>query len=228
MKYRVCAALCALLTSVVVRATPYWVEYDASSGAWPELENWTRVVYGGGAERWFEDDTLVIDSRASMEIEDSYAMERPGQLDPSNADEWFVMTWRLRIDELEGLWDPRVSVFSDERRAVFLDFSLDGVHVPGEGFVATFEPGVFHDFEFRSASMLTYDLYIDNSMAYSGSFTVPLLTRSRVAWGDGTSGGASLSRWEGFAFGVVPEPKSALVGVALLAVARAAGRGVRR
>ena len=208
----------------LVAGEQYFVSYDAD-GVYPEDRGWTRSVYGGGAQRWFDNGSLVIDSRASTGIEDAYIMQKSGQLDPSSPNEWFFMSWRMRTDELQGPWDAAVGAFSDERRAVFLDFSLDHISIGGIGTVATFEPGVFHGFELRSSNMLTYDLYVDGALAHSGNFTVPLLTASTVGWGDMTSGGASLTRWEYFRFGVVPEPKSALVGVTLLAAARAVSRG---
>jgi hypothetical protein len=222
-------AVVAVASCSAAWATPYYVEYLGSSGDFPEAEGWTRIIYGGGAQRWFEEDSLVLDSRASTDIEEAYVMERPGQVDPSAPGEWFFMSWRLRIDELQGLWDPGVAVFSDDRRAVFLDFEWGGVLDPWAGHVvATFEPGVFHDFELQSADMLTYNLFIDSTLSYIGTFTDPLIDSSRVIWGDVTSGGASLALWQRFSFGVVPEPTSALAGVTLLAVARAAGRGKSR
>ncbi len=41
------------------------------------------------------------------------------------------------------------------------------------GWIVTFEPGVFHDYEMRSASMLTYELHRDNVLAYTGDFWSP-------------------------------------------------------
>jgi hypothetical protein len=76
--------------------------------------------------------------------------------------------------------------------------------------------------------MLVYTLYLDGTAAYVGNFTNPLVTASTVIWGDGGQGGASLTRWERFSFGVTPEPQSALLGVALLMVARAVSRARSR
>lgn len=196
-----------LLVAVVssAPADQYWVSYEAD-GVYPEACGWSRRTDYGGAQRWFEDGALVLDSRASLMIDDSYSMSRPQALDPSPG-EVFVMQWRLRVDESQGPWDQSVGFFSDERRAVFLDFAYAAVWDGVEGHIAaTFSPGVFHEFELRSADMLTYELYIDCATAYSGAFTVPLVDSSRVAWGDGTQGGASLARWDYFRFGVVPEP----------------------
>jgi hypothetical protein len=135
----------------------------------------------------------------------------------------------MRTDELQGLCDSAVGVFSDDRRLVSLSFEWDGVLDPWEGHVvATFEPGVFHDFELRSFDMVTYNLYVDGTLAHTGYFTDPLLTASKVFWGDEVQGAASLTRWDRFSFGVFPEPTSALVGVTLLAVARAVSRGKSR
>lgn len=195
-----------LLVAVVssAPADQYWVSYEAD-GVYPEDCGWSRRTDYGGAQRWFEDGALVLDSRASLMIDDGYSMSRPGALDPGLG-ELFVIQWRLRIDELQGPWDQFVGVFSDGRRLAALDFSSNGVHVPGEGLVATFDPGEYHYYEFRSSDMLTYELYLDGVIEYVGEFTVPLIDSSFVAWGDGTQGGASLAHWDYFRFGVVPEP----------------------
>ena len=58
--------------------------------------------------------------------------------------------------------------------------------------------------------MRAYDLYIDGNLAISGSFWFSL-TPSRVFWGDSIQGGASLTHWDYFRFGVVPEPGPGLL-----------------
>jgi hypothetical protein len=202
-------AVVAVAACSAAWATPYYVEYQGSSGNFPEAEGWTRYVWGGGDLRYFQDGALVLDAQGVPNTSDSYAWFRPGQLDPGPL-EVFVAQWRLRVDSLEvGTLDPTVGVYSDERRFVQLEFSLDGVHVFGEGLVANFAPGVFHDFELRSSSMLTYDLYVDGLLAYSGDFSAPALNASFVVWGDGAIPDASVSSWSSFGFGVIPEPCSA-------------------
>ncbi len=205
---RLLAALLAMVIALPTSGTPYWVEYDPAGGNFPEAEGWTRYTSGGGAARWIENGALVIDSQASPAITDCYAWWRPGELDPNGPTELFVAQWALRIDTLQGPWDPTFAVYSDERRSVHFDFSEDGVSIPGEGTVAIFQPGVFHEFELRSTGMATFDLYVDGFPAYSGAFTVPLLSASLVVWGDNTIGGASLAPWQYVRFGVtvVPEP----------------------
>jgi hypothetical protein len=198
----------------VAPADQYFVNYEADA-VYPEDCGWTRRTDYGGAVRGFEDGALVLDSRASIMIDDSYSMLRPGALDPGPG-EVFVMEWRLRVDALQGPWDPRVGVYSDDRRAVFLDIAYNAVWDGAEGHVAaTFEGGANHEFAFRSWDMATYGLYIDGALRYEGEFTAPLLSASKIAWGDGTQGGASLCYWDYFRYGVVPEPRS--TGLALVA-----------
>jgi len=142
-------------------------------------------------------------------------MNMYGNLDP-DLGELFVMQWRLRIDEIHGP-DIGVAIFSDDRWAVGLSFEEGTVTSSFEsGVSAVFEPWVFHEFEFRSNDMQAYQLYIDGDLAMEGSFWLSL-TDSEVNWGDGVQGASSLSRWDYFRFGVMPEPSSALLlGLGLL------------
>jgi hypothetical protein len=115
------------------------------------------------------------------------------------------MRWGARFDEVFGN-DPGVGVFSDHYRAAAFSFSetgLESVFEPGLG--SSFGPGEFHSFEFRSADMLRYELFVDGVPALSGQFR-DVFQASRVSWGDGTQGGRSLARWDYFRFGAVPEP----------------------
>ncbi len=198
--------LCLGAAAAVGLADQYWVSYEAEN-TFPEDEGWNRLTFYGGAQRWLEDGALVIDSRDSIMISDSYNQSRPGNLDP-DLGEVFVMQWRLRIDSVGGPWDPSVGVFSDGQRAVTLDFAIDRVRAfGGAGWIASFEPGVFHEYEIRSADMLSYDFYVDQTRMYTGEFWGPTVDSSFVDWGDGTQGGTSLACWDYFRFGVVaPEP----------------------
>jgi hypothetical protein len=199
------ALSCAGLSAAT--AEEYWIAYEGND--FPENEGWTRE-YGdenghgqGGAERWLEDGALVLDGRRHPAIYDGYVMSRP--IDPAPA-EVFIMAWRLKVEEVSAYEDPTVVVFSDESWAVGFEFSetyLNSGFEPGVS--VDFEPGVFHDFELRSSDMRAYALAIDGSVALNGQF-VEVITASEVAWGDGVVGSASLSRWDYFRFGVVPEP----------------------
>lgn len=204
-----CFLAALLLATSGVRADEYWIAYEGND--FPENQGWTRVTGPlGGAQRWIENGSLVIDSRASVKIVDSYRMELNGNLDPDPG-ELFVARWRLRIDEVIGRVDPTVGIYSDEKWAAAFKFGETTIFSTFEtGVSAPFARGVFHEFELRSWDMRSYELYIDANLAISGSFWFSL-TPSRVNWGDSIQGGASLARWDYFRFGVVPEPSSGLL-----------------
>ena len=113
-----------------------------------------------------------------------------------------------RVDQVPTHADPAVVVFSDDAWAVGFEFEESGLSSGFEsGLTASFDPGVFHDFEFRSSDMRQYELYIDGSLSLTGHFE-HVITASEVSWGAGVQGASSLSRWDCFEFGVIPEPSS--------------------
>ncbi len=206
-------AMAGLLVISTARAEQYWIAYEGDD--FPENEGWTRTISAGGAERWIEDGALVLDGRQDIMIADSYSMLR--SVDPGPG-ELLLMRWRLNVDEVTmGHSDPHVAVFSDESWSVAFRFSESHVFNAFDlGMNAGFEPGIFHRFELWSCDMRTFELSIDDTLALSGDF-VHVITVSKVAWGDGIVGAASMSRWDHFRFGVVPEPSSALLlGLGLL------------
>jgi hypothetical protein len=139
-----------------------------------------------------------------------------GALDPEPG-ETFVMQWRLQIDEAHGP-DVTVGVFSDDEWAVGFQLNDESiVSVFESDTSASFLPGVFHDYELRSCDMREYELYIDGTWAITGSFWLSV-TESEVGWGDGVQGASSLSRWDYFRFGVVPEPTAGLSMLFMLMV----------
>lgn len=190
-------------------ADQYWIAYEGDD--FPENQGWQRITGPlGGAQRSIENGWLVIDSRASTSIVDFYRRDMNGQLDPDPG-ELFVMRWGVRIDEVIGLFDLDVGVFSDEKWAVGLTLNENTIESVFEtGVSASFSPGVPHQFELRSVDMRSYDLFIDGSLAMQGAFWLSL-TESQIIWGDGVQGAASLSRWDYVRFGVVPEPSSGLL-----------------
>jgi hypothetical protein len=205
-----------LLATAAARASPYWIEYEPGNGHFPEEEGWWRLTSFGGDQRWLDDGWLVMDGMADPQIQDYYRLDMGGSLDPGPA-EVFVVQWRVRIDDLQWYYDPEVGVFSDEKWAVGFVMSLRQIESEFEqGVSASFEPGVDHTFDFRSADMRTYVLSIDGVPAIEGDFWLSL-TPSRVLWGDGVYGGASMARWDYFRFGVVPECNSFVLGAAVMA-----------
>ena len=204
--------VCALVVSPA-SADEYWVSYEGND--FPENEGWTRVFSAGGAIRTLVDGDLVLDSLESVYIVDFYNMSRPIDPDPG---EMFIMRWRLRIDSVPRHRDPGVGVFADAFTGVSFQFSesklISGLE---QNVSANFEPDVFHVFELRSYDMAAYELSIDGALALEGRF-MPIGNPSRVGWGDVIQGATSLSRWDFFEFGVVPEP-STLLSIACASLA---------
>lgn len=211
-------AVCALGVSAA-SADEYWVSYEAND--YPENEGWTRTftdkngnVGQGGAIRTLENGTLVLDSLRSVMIVDFYEMSRPIDPDPG---ELFIMRWRLKIDSVPQHRDPGVGVFADAFTGVSFEFSESNLISRLEQNVsAPFEPYMFHVFELRSYDMAAYELSIDGTVALEGRF-ISIGNPSRVGWGDVIQGATSLSRWDYFEFGVVPEP-SALLSILCVAL----------
>jgi hypothetical protein len=198
-----------LLPAGAARASPYWIAYEGND--FPENEGWLRWTAGGGGHRSIEDGWFVLDTRASISIYDYYEIRLNGTLDPGPG-ETFVMQWRLLVEDDAGR-DVCIVLYSDDKWGVGFHFGRDRLWSTFEVNVNHgFEPGVAHDYELRSTDMRQYDLYLDSQLALKGSFWLSLVP-SRVAWGDGTQGAASLSRWDHVRFGVVPEPTAGIVSV---------------
>lgn len=205
------ALACASFSAA--NAEQYWIAYEGDD--FPENEGWTRSTMAGGAERWIEDGTLVLDGRADIAIGDSYSMHRP--IDPEPG-ELFIVRLRLRVDELSsGHSDPAFGVSSDESWSIGFRLSETRIfNIDDLSMSAAFEPGVFHLFEVMSSDMRNFELRIDGSVALAGPFT-HIITPSKVSWGDQIVGAASLSHWDYFEFGVVPEPSGA-AGLVILSM----------
>lgn len=210
------AILVALLVAMVpnaARAEPYWIAYEGNG--FPENEGWLHYASSPPAQRWLENGSLFIDSRADPGITDIYGMYPAAGLNPEPG-ETFVMTWRLNVHEAAAWEDPGVGLRSDSRHAVVFIFAEDyllSLYEPGV--YVQFKPGAFHEFELRSADMRGYELYVDGAFAVEGVFFESLFAPV-VWWGDIVRGGSSLAAWDYFRFGVVPEPSGwlmALVGL---------------
>ncbi|MGE0760186.1 MAG: hypothetical protein AB7O38_24450 [Pirellulaceae bacterium] len=209
----------ALLASTAT-ADQYWIAYEGDE--LPEMEGWSRVFSDGGAERSVADGALVLDSRRSISIVDYYNWEQPLNPGPN---ELFVMEWSLRVDFVSAREDPNLGVFSDDFRAVGFEFSesylIDAFH-PNRRF--EIEPHVFHSYRLQSADMRDYELWVDGIPALSGSF-FGVFDNSRVTWGDGVQGSASLADWDYFRFGVIPEPSPGIALYSMIYLIRRSGMG---
>jgi hypothetical protein len=204
---RVIVALLCLALVGSAAAEPFWIEYDASCGLFPEEVGWTRSTYAGGDQRWFEGGSLVLDGRASIDFADDYYTGHALNL---GAGEQFVAEWHMRVDEVEGFADPLVGIDCGAHGTLTLRYTTESVYSLLESVWIPFTPGQFHTYELRSEDLVNYQLYIDTTLAHVGRF-VGAVPVSGLTWGDGTVGASSLSVWDYARFGIVPEPCSGLL-----------------
>ncbi len=186
-------------------AEQWWVSYEAT-GTLPEDEGFERYTNAGGAERYFEDDALVLDGLASIDIGDIYRRDIPSY--PSS-NQIFRMEWRLRVSALDGFFDPAVDISFGPHGDVVLTYQMDRVYSVSEAmWIADITPGVFHDYVFTSSDLANYTLYIDGAVAHVGSI-LSWDPEAWVAWGDYWVGAASVSAWDFVRCGVLVTPLSA-------------------
>lgn len=193
------------------QAEAYWVSWDSG---WPEEQGWTWDASDQPPQRWLEDGTLCIDSRGPWGIWGGYYQFHPGMftLEPG---ETFVLRWRVEVREITGILDPGVMLHADDQFAAGFLLGANRIYSEYEpALSAPIVPGQFHDFVMESSDMRAYRLYIDGGFAFEGAFFDSLVPGSTVAWGDQASNG-SLSAWDYFAYGIVPEPSGALCMVAV-------------
>lgn len=211
MRWFVEITICLLVLGAGARAEPFWIEYDASCGQFPEEVGWDRLAMGGGARRSLEDGALRLDSLASTSIIDCYGISHPVDLGPGES---FVLEWRLRVNEVYGLADPPVkpvmAVFFAGYGRVTLEYSETSLYSLLEFTWIDFDPHAFHDYSLATSDLLTYTLRIDGSAAHTGPLVTPCSVSS-VDWGDSVTGSSSLSDWDYVRFGVIPEPSSVLL-----------------
>jgi hypothetical protein len=205
MMLRILAFVGALFSGGMAFSTPYWIAYEGND--YPENEGWTRYTRAGGAQRSLVDGSLVIDSMASQSIVDEYYVNTPIVLAPA---EQLRVEWRARIDHVVPDVDPAVSVAAAPHGRILLSFAEDHIVSDAEVVVINFAPGVYHDYVLTSADLTSYTLSIDGAVARVGHFVGPS-SATGACWGDCIEGGASISTWDRFAFGVVPEPTGGLL-----------------
>jgi hypothetical protein len=210
------AANCAWLAPAA-RAEPYWIAYEGD--AFPEDEGWARYASDPPAERWLQDGSLFIDSRANGLMTEVYANYPAYDLAPG---ETFLMRWRLRIHDSPSQ-SVGVNFTSKDFHGVAFVFDDHRLWYSYHDFVQ-FEPGVFHEFEFRSGDLLDYELYIDGVPSVQGQFHEGSFP-PEVGFGDVTTEG-SMTEWDYLRFGVIPEPPTWLGALGVLTLLRTA-RGVR-
>jgi hypothetical protein len=192
------ATLAALAASVTGRADTYWIAWEGDD--WPENQGWIRCYERPGATRMLEGGVLTYSS-TDPQIYDYYERYQPGALNPPPG-ALFILEWGLLVDWVTYYADPGVCVQSDDGWAVGLGFDVDMIHSAHEYIDISISPGLWHAYALVSPDMRLYDLYIDGALARHGWFAHRFM-QSRVAWGDGTQGEASIHHWRYLRFGTV-------------------------
>jgi hypothetical protein len=215
VRTRAFAVLGALLAGGwTALGSPYWIAWDGEgeTAGMPEEFGWTRnwgnwdgQFQGPGAYRTLENGILTYDSLYDPGVFDYNYMERPGQLDPEEPNECFVLEWRLKVSQVVGYYDPGIGVHSDEAWAVGFSYAYDHIWSNFENANIPFEPGLFHDYRLVSGGMRDYQLFIDGTLAREGQF-LHKFSESYVGWGDDWQGFASLHQWDYVRFGCVSAP----------------------
>ncbi len=228
---RVLKLMSAMLLGVVTaQASPWWATYDGND--YPENEGWLHYATDPPAQRWLQDGSLFIDSRAAWGISDIYSQYRPGEMILAPGEK-VAAHWVVKVDEEipANAEDLSLGVYSDvdsdnHHWGVSFQLAIDGVHSGFEpGNWAPFELGVFHDFYFESWDFRTYTLSIDGVQAMGGNFFYAYGPGGGIGWGDNTTA-SSLSEWSLVECGIVavPEPGAALCVLFAMCLYRPARR----
>ncbi len=223
MKSRLLLLLVAICIVAPAVAEPYWIAWEGDD--FPENQGWERhwgnwdgPYEGDGAIRTLNDGVMTYDSRQDDGIFDGSIMSRPGELDPEPG-EMFVMEWRLNVRELVGSYDSSVALASDQSRILGFECAYDEIRSGyDESMTVPITPEVFHVYRVETSDMEDYAFYVDGTLVHEGTLIQSGGLQSRIAWGDGVQGAASLHDWDYFRFGVVPEPSQLLALLILCAL----------
>ncbi len=206
-------------------ADQYWITYEGND--LPENEGWERhwgnddgSHEGEGAIRTLADGILTMDSMYDLRVYDYACHYLYGEVDPDPG-ELFIAECRVKIDEAIGdMYDSTFGICSDDGMQLAFGLFPDRIESIWEDNVTLpVSPDRFHEYRVFSWDMLTYDLYIDGDLAHEGTFWQGSL-ESKLAWGDGVRGAASLAHWDYVHFGVVPEPSSLMLLIGICACVR--------
>jgi hypothetical protein len=218
------ASLAIVLSPLPAAATPYWYAWEGDD--WPENQGWTCDIYanGPGDVRTLADGLMTLDGLGPQATWDAYQIY-PGAAVEPGAGESFVMAWRLRVDAVNGPGgrDPMVGLYSDDGWGVSLMYSVGSVQSTYEGATIAIAPGSYHAYVLRTEDMRTCALSIDGVLVRVGAFHYGG-GDAIVGWGDGGAFSKSLSVWDYYRCGIVPEPGAR----ALLVMLGIAAARVRR
>lgn len=223
------ALLIAAAIALPAAAETYWLDYEGND--FPENCGGTRIWNQPYAERWIDDGVFVLDASADRHTCEWYEFYTDDALWPypdvetPEPGSYFFVQWCTSIGSYSGpgSMGPGIALYAQDGWAVAFTMTDEVIHSSYEsGMSAGYEPGVFHAFELRSSGMRTYELYIDEALAFEGNWYDSQWS-SKVVWGDGTTGSSSLSRWDYIRMGVAPQP-STIVGIAVLILGSAVFR----
>lgn len=190
----------------------YWVAYEGND--FPENEGWLRT-YGDGTfppsdqpDRSLENGELVISTARDPSLWEYYSRIL---LDPEPG-ERFEAEWRTRTEILSGPFDNGV-VFARSQPPghVSFRFQSNGLLVRTDDILIPLDVTISHEFRFQSMNMSEYSLWIDGKQVYEGVFDSNSLLHGYVAFGPDVQGASSISSWDYFRYGVVPEPNALLL-----------------
>ncbi|MBU0638110.1 MAG: hypothetical protein KKB50_04535 [Planctomycetes bacterium] len=227
----------ALWTAATVSADPFYLRYDPDEGRFPEQEGWTRHWDDPQQEliRSVEGGIFQIDSRGSAAIYDYYSVHSTA-FDLAD-DEELRVTWRMQTVETSGSFGRSdVAVTITNGQAAFAKFYLGSSFVSADEYLGgdpehfcAFAPGSAHTFTAVTQDLLRYNLFVDDRLAFQGSFhDYAWIGPYRVLFGDTTTGRTSLSEWSDFEISVIPEPSGRLLVGSILWPAVLWVRSVRR
>jgi hypothetical protein len=202
--------ICLTLGGLAYPARAYYIGWEGDclpeDAGWERnWGDWSGQYHGTGAVRTLADGVMTMDSLYDPGVFDIAVLHHSFNPAPG---ELFVMEWGLAVDQVVGIWDPGVALFSDDGWGVAFEYNQSSVvSVFDEGLHVPIAPGEFHDYRVTSWDMRNYRLLIDGTLAHEG----PLLycaDSSNMAWGDGTQGAASLHRWDYMRIYTILEPTS--------------------
>ena len=98
---------------------------------------------------------------------------------------------------------------------VLFGFAYDYAHNFQDNLFFDIEPGIYHTYRFESEDMVGFSFFIDGQLVQAGEFHDAASNQSFVMFGDMVDGWASLSRWDYLRFGVIPEPSTFVLALAM-------------
>jgi len=215
IRHGVCLCVLAAVFCVVgaANAGQFWVAYEGDD--YPENQGWQRACGNEqgddddkyGANRSLDNGIFILDSLSNYHIYDFYRTKRT--IDPGPG-EMFVAEWRVLIDPRSDPRDVGVYIF----RALspghtYFKFGPNSVYIEPGDITIGLEEGVFHSYRFESRDMQSFALSIDDTITLDGYFNDNSVLQYYVTFGDGVQGECSLSQWDYFRYGIVPEPAAA-------------------